>query len=176
MRILAMILLFCSCSTLSASDKPLDTVDYVDLDRYLGKWYEIARFEHRFQRNCTATTAEYSMRDDGDIKVLNSCRLHTPDGKLKEAEGRAWVKDTVSNAKLKVQFFLRGIRLPIFAGNYWVLELGEDYEYALVGDKSRKYLWILNRTNQMDEQTYNMLVNKASEKGFDVSKLVKTIH
>lgn len=165
-----------SCAQIQASTEKLDTVDYVDLERYLGKWYEIARFDHRFQRNCTATSAVYSMREDGDIKVLNSCRLGSPDGKLKEAEGRAWVQDNATNAKLKVQFFLRGLRLPIFAGDYWILELGENYEYALIGEKSRKYLWILSRTPKLDKEILNQLIKSAQEKGFDTSKLLYTDH
>lgn len=165
-----------SSIALASSDLPLDTVSKVDLNRYIGKWYEIARFEQSFQKGCTAVEANYSLRKDGDIKVVNKCRLNTPDGELKESEARAWVKDKETNAKLKVQFFLRGIKLPIFAGNYWILELDDDYQYALVGDKSRKYLWILSRTNTLDEKIYLELVAKARDLHFDVSKLIKTKH
>lgn len=166
-------MLICSVA-LSSSSLPLDTVDYVDLDRYLGKWYEIARFDQSFQKGCTAVEANYSLRKDGDIKVINTCRVGSPDGEYKEAEARAWVVDEETNAKLKVQFFLRGIKLPIFAGNYWILELDEDYQYAMVGDKSRKYLWILSRTKDLDEKIYLELVAKAKDLHFDVSKLLKT--
>lgn len=159
-----------------AKTPPLETVHYVDIERYLGKWYEISRFEQSFQKGCTATQAVYSLRKDGDIKVLNSCRLNSPNGELKVAEGRAWVKDKETNAKLKVQFFLRGIKLPFISGNYWILELDSDYQHVLVGDPSRKYLWILSRSKVMDENTYNYLVSKARDLQFDVSKLVKTIH
>lgn len=171
-----LLVLLVSCSSINARNLPLDTVDYVDLNRYLGKWYEIARFDQKFQKGCTATAADYSLRSDGDIKVINKCRLGSPDGKLKEAEGRAWIKDRHTNAKLKVQFFLRGIRLGIFAGKYWILDLDEDYQHALVGDPSRKYLWILSRTNKMDEKVYDELVKKAEDMHFDTSKLLKTVH
>jgi apolipoprotein D and lipocalin family protein len=176
MKKLLLFVLIVSCSSISAKILPLDTVDKVDLHKYLGKWYEIARFEQKFQKGCTAVTAEYSIKKRGGIKVVNTCRLQSPDGELKTAKANAWVKDKETNAKLKVQFFLRGIRLPIFAGNYWILELGEDYDYALIGDPSREYLWILSRTSKMDEGLYQELVALAKDKHFDVTKLKKTIH
>jgi len=157
-----------------AADLPI--VDYVDLDRYLGKWYEISSLPQSFQKGCTATMAEYSMRGDGDIKVLNSCRLNSPDGKLKEAEGRAWVKDKKTKAKLKVQFFLKEFKFFLFAGNYWILDIDKNYESVLVGEKSRKYLWILSRKPFLSSKRYDELVLKAESLGFDTSKLVKTIH
>ncbi len=158
----------------------LQTVDYVELDHYLGKWYELARFEQKFQKGCTATTAQYSLRKDGDIKVVNSCRLESPNGELKESEARAWIVDDTTNAKLKVQFFLTRIRLPFFAGNYWILDLGDEqngpYSHAIVGDDSGDYLWILARTPNVSSQKYEELVNKAKSLGFDTSKLLKTQH
>ncbi|MAF78438.1 MAG: hypothetical protein CME63_04945 [Halobacteriovoraceae bacterium] len=158
----------------------LDTVDFVDLDQYLGKWYEIARFEQRFQKGCTAVTAEYTLRKDGDIKVLNSCRQDHPNGELKQSDARAWVVDPTTNAKLKVQFFLTGIRIPLFAGNYWILDLGDEqngpYTHSIVGDDSGDYLWILARTPNISEEKYNELVSKARELGFDTSKLLRTQH
>lgn len=176
MKKLAFLFFMVSCSLAGARGLPLDTVEFVELNRYLGKWYEISRFEQKFQKGCTATEANYSLRPDGDIKVINRCNLNSPDGKLKESEGRAWIVDENSNAKLKVQFFALGRRLPLFAGNYWILDLDENYNHVIVGDKSRKYLWILSRNKVMDDKTYNNLVNKAKSLKFDVSKLVKTIH
>lgn len=155
---------------------PLETVSYVDLKKYTGKWYEIARFDQSFQKDCTAVTAEYSLSKNGYMKVKNSCRLHSPKGKLKVAKARGWIKDKQTNAKLKVQFFLRKFKIPLFAGNYWILDLGDDYEYALIGDPSRKYLWILNREEKMDDDTYIYLVQKAKDLKFDTSKLLKTVH
>ena len=170
------ILMALSNLSIAANQIDLPTVPYVELERYLGDWYEIARFEQKFQKGCTAVKANYSMRKDGDIKVTNTCRLGSPQGKLKKGIARAWVVDKQTNAKLKVQFFLNRFRIPAFAGNYWILDLGADYEYALVGDKSRDYLWILSRTKTMDPGLYTDLVNKAKDLNFDVSKLIKTQH
>ncbi len=154
----------------------VETVSYVDLDRYLGKWYEIARFEQSFQKGCTGTSAVYEKLKGGEIKVTNSCYKDSLDGKLKVATGRAWVKDQVTNAKLKVQFFLNFIRISFLSGNYWIIDLDEqNYTYAVVGDPSRKYLWILSRTKTMDETLYNEIVERAKMQGFDVTKLIKTI-
>ncbi len=175
-KLMLLIAVLSSSLTFSGSSLPLDTVDYVELQKYLGKWYEIARFEQSFQKGCAAVTANYSLRPDGDIEVLNTCRQDSPSGELKTAKARAWVVDKETNAKLKVQFFLRGIKLPIFAGNYWILDLGDNYEYAMVGDKSRKYLWILSRTKELDEKIYLELVAKAKDLHFDTSKLIKTKH
>ena len=157
-----------------ASNDPLETVPYVDIDRYLGDWYEIARYDTSFQRGCTAAKANYSLRRDGDIRVTNTCREGSPTGKLKKAVGRAWVVDKETNAKLKVQFFLTGIRLPFGAGKYWIVELDEDYQYVIVGHPTRKYIWILSRTKTLDDTTYQYLVDRAEEMGYDVDKLIKT--
>ena len=108
----------------------LKTVQYVDLERYLGKWYEIAKYPVVFEKNLVAVTATYSIRDDGKIKVTNAGRKKTLDGKEKIAVGKAWVIDKKTNAKLKVQFFWP------FSGDYWIIELGKDYEYAVVGSKN----------------------------------------
>jgi len=159
-----------------ASYPQLDTIENVDLNRYLGKWFEIARFDQKFQKNCTAVTAEYKLRRNGTIKVINTCRKFTPTGKLKVAVGRARVFNKDTNAKLKVQFFLKFINVGFLQGNYWILDLGVDYDYALIGDPSRKYLWILSRTKDLEERTYLDLVQKAETMGFDTSKLLKTVH
>ena len=151
--------------TLYANDKPLATVQYVELDKYLGRWYEIAAFPQSFERGCSHTTANYGFNEDGSIKVVNTC---IKDGKIKIVEGRATVTDTKTNAKLNVQFFWP------FKGKYWIIGLAHDYSYALVGHPNRKYLWILCRKPVMDAQTYNYLVALAAGKGFDVRNLVKT--
>jgi apolipoprotein D and lipocalin family protein len=175
MKICLLLSLFLS-SFAFAGKAILPTVENVDLHRYLGTWYEISSFPQKFQRGCTATSAEYTLRRDGDIKVLNSCRLNNPDGKLKQAIGRAWVTNKTTNAKLKVQFFLRRFKLPFFSGNYWILDLDKNYESVLVGDPSRKYLWILSRRPVLNQDRYDELVEKAKALNFDTSKLVKTIH
>ena len=151
------------------SEDELQTVPSVDLERYLGKWYEIASFPQRFQKGCTGTTAEYSKRDDGDIRVINTCFKPNLEGAKKQIEGKAWVADKKTNSKLKVQFFWP------FSGHYWIIELDEaGYSYAVVGAPNRKYLWILSRTPQIEESLYQNLVQKAQAKGFDIGKLNKT--
>jgi apolipoprotein D and lipocalin family protein len=175
-KVYLLLTLMISSACFPASPHSLNTVDYVELDRYLGKWYEIARFDQEFQKGCTAVTAEYSMRKDGDIRVLNSCRLGSPDGKHKKSVGRAWVTNKKTNAKLKVQFFLSRFKIPFFSGNYWILDLDDDYQHVIVGDKSRKYLWILSRTQKMDDGLYTDLVNKAKDMHFNTENLIKTLH
>ena len=148
----------------------LQTVPKVELSRYLGRWYEIARFEQRFQKGCVGVTATYSQRPDGKIDVLNECKLYRLDGEHKLAQGWAKVADHKTNSKLKVTFFW-----PFF-GDYWIIELGENYEYAVVGAPGRDYLWILSRTPEMDEAVYDGLVEKIKTKHlFDVTKLQKTL-
>lgn len=177
MKKLLLMLFLVSCGALQASNNaPLPTVAKVDLNKYLGKWYEIARFDQTFQKGCTATEANYSLRKDGTITVINKCNLNSPEGELKVAKGRAWVKNKETNAQLKVQFFLPFIRIGLFAGNYYILDLDKDYSRVLVGDPSRKYLWILSRAKKLEERTYLELVQKAEKLGFDTSKLLFTTH
>jgi apolipoprotein D and lipocalin family protein len=152
-----------------AADKPLEVVPYVDLQRYLGTWYEIATIPHFFQKGCVAVTAEYSLRTDGDIAVINKCRKKTLDGPVKTANGKAWVVDKATNAKLKVRFFWP------FSGDYWIIELDSNYQWAVVGAPDRDYLWILCRTPRMDEALYADLLARATAKGFDVGRLKLTL-
>jgi apolipoprotein D and lipocalin family protein len=155
---------------LNAEPKPLQVVPHVDLARYLGTWYEIATIPMRFQKGCTGVTATYSLRTDGDIKVLNECRKDSLNGKYKSITGKAWVVDTTTNAKLKVQFFWP------FSGAYWLIELDSvNYQYAVVGHPNRGYLWILSRTPQMSEAIYNDLLDRLRNvHDYDVSKLKRT--
>ena len=145
----------------------LKTVEYVDVKRYMGAWFEIAKLPQRFEKGLIGIKANYTLLPDGKVSVLNSGYKEDFSGKLKTIKGKAWVVDTATNAKLKVSFFWP------FTGNYWIIELGKDYEYAVVGDESRKYLWILSRTPQMDEALYNELLKRVQDRGFDVSKLEK---
>lgn len=157
-----------------AKNDLLVTVNYVDLDRYVGDWYEIARYDNSFQKGCFATKANYSKKENGDIKVVNQCRIDSPTGELKRSEGVAWVVDPDSNSKLKVQFFLTWIKLSLFAGDYWIIELDQDnYSYAMVGTENREYLWILSRERGISESLYNDLLQRAQDHGFDPSKLIK---
>ena len=155
----------------SGNYDPLNTVDSVDVDRYLGTWYEIASFPTSFQSGCTGTTAEYSLNDDGTIRVVNRCFQDSLEGQENVAEGTARVVEGTNNAKLRVSFFL------FFEGDYWILELGEDddYGYAVVGTPSREYLWILSRTPTMDDALYEGIRDRVEEKGFDPDRLEKTL-
>lgn len=145
--------------------KSLDVVSHVDLARYLGKWYEIARLPARFQEGCSETTATYTLLENGDISVLNECRRK---GKISRAKGRAKVVDKLTGAKLKVTFFWP------FYGDYWIIQLGNEYEYAVVGTPNRKYLWILSRTPKIQEKLFLDIVEFARTKGFDITNLIRT--
>jgi apolipoprotein D and lipocalin family protein len=167
--LIAMSLFIFSCAGTVKSNSPLNVVDSVDLQRYLGKWYEIASYPAWFQKGCTASTAEYSLLPDGKIQVINHCRKDSLDGPLKESKGKAEVVDTVTNAQLKVWFFWP------FKGNYWIIDLNPDYQWAVVGEPSRKYLWILSRTPTMDEAVYQGILGRLPQKGYDPARLRKTV-
>ena len=152
-----------------AEDRPLAVVDHVDLERYVGTWFEIATIPQRFQKGCVGVTATYTLRPDGKIRVINRCRKETLDGKLKEVEGKAWVVDKTTNAKLKVQFFWP------FSGAYWIIELDPDYRWAVVGHPNRNYLWILSRAPQMDPALYDDLISRIGNKGYDIARIQKTL-
>jgi apolipoprotein D and lipocalin family protein len=156
------------CAGAAKSKSELTVVGSVDLQRYLGKWYEIASYPAWFQKGCTGSTAEYSLLPDGKIQVINRCRKGSLDGPLKESKGKAEVVDTVTNAKLKVWFFWP------FKGNYWIIELNPDYQWVVVGEPSRKYLWILSRTPTMDEAVYKGILERLPQKGYDPAKLQRT--
>jgi apolipoprotein D and lipocalin family protein len=161
-----------ACSSGSSNFSKLETVPYVDLNKYAGEWFEIARIDHWFQKGCVNSTATYIVRDDGDIDVINKCNVGAADGKNKEAKGRAWVVDHRSNSKLNVQFPLRGIKLPFLAGDYWIIELDEEYQFVMIGEETREYLWILSRSKKLPEETLAALVDKARNHGFPVDKLI----
>ena len=143
------------------------TVKTLDIKRYMGKWYEIARFDHKFERGKIGVTANYSLNDDGTILVVNSGYNGTLNGELETATGKAKQPNSKHPGKLKVSFFW------IFYAQYNILELDqEEYSYALIGSSSDKYLWILSRTPQMPKETLNSLLQKAKERGYDTSKLI----
>lgn len=165
MRILTLLIaMLWSCS----SSPDLQTVSYVDLNRYAGKWYEIASFPQRFQKGCHCTTAEYTLSDKGYIIVENRCNKGDLKGKLAYIKGKAFIEKDSGNAKLLVQFFWP------FKGKYWIIELADDYSWAVVGHPNRDYLWILCRKPQMDDSTYSTILSKVKAKNFNVSRLVKT--
>jgi len=153
---------------------PVQTVPAVDLNRYLGDWYEIARFPNRFQRNCAGDVrASYARRDDGRIDVVNRCRA--AEGEAIEARGVARVVDTHTSAKLKVRFAPAALSfLPFVWGDYWILGLADDYSWATVGSPDRKYLWILARTPAIDAERFSAALDAARANGFDVERLAKT--
>ena len=138
----------------------------VELERYLGRWYEIARYEQGFQKGCEGVTADYSLRSDGSINVVNRCRK--PGGKVSEARGRAKIVDRASNARLKVSFF------GPFYGNYWILDRGDDYQWAIVGEPSGRYLWLLNRQAAPPAAEVERLVDRAAALGYDTRLLLRT--
>ena len=156
-----------SCKThKSIIDKT--TVNHLDVPRYLGMWYEIGRFDHSFERGLVGVTANYSMHDDGKIKVVNSGYSQSLNGKLSQAVGKAKIPDPENEpAKLKVSFFL------FFYGDYFILELDKEYQWAIIGSSSDNYLWILSRTPQMKNELYAELLEKIKKRGYDVSKLLK---
>ena len=162
---LVIIFLLTSCSS---PMKKLVTVTEVDLNRYSGKWYEIARLPNSFEKGLVCCMAEYSIRPDGKIKVVNSGRKEDNPSKASDITGKAWVPDLNFPGRLKVQFFWP------FRADYYIFHLDqENYQYALVGTPSRKYLWILARKPILDDQLYDQLVNVAKENDFDTGSLLK---
>lgn len=153
---------------------PVRTVPAVDLARYAGDWFEIARFPNRFQRACTGDVrATYTRRADGRIDVVNRCRQE--DGRGTEAHGVARVTDPATSARLKVRFAPGWLSfLPFVWGDYWILGLADDYSWAVVGSPNRKYLWILSRTPVLDSARYGAALAAARANGFDVARLVLT--
>jgi len=164
--IFALTIIFASVfsETTKASD---DAVSFVDLNKYSGNWYEIARYPNRFQKQCVGnTTANYRLKQNGDIEVINRCKKK--DGSYDDATGKAKVVDKTSNAKLKVSFFW------IFYAPYWIIDLDPNYKWAVIGHPKKSYCWILSRTPQLDERTYQGILKRLEAKGYDTAKLIKT--
>lgn len=160
--------LLCAGSCTAGTSHDSTPVAQLDLQRYLGKWYEIARFDHKFERGMENVTAEYILKDDGTIQVLNS---GWKDGEKKVAEGKAKYPDPVGNpAHLRVSFFL------FFYSDYNILYVDEDYQYVLIGSKSDKYLWIMSRTPQLDDNARQILLDEAARRGYDLSGLIWVNH
>lgn len=156
-------------------ERRMTPVATVDLERYAGRWYEIARYPNRFQRDCVGnTSAEYAPRPDGRVTVTNRCRQK--DGRMKEAVGVArWRENPPRDATLKVRFAPAWLSfIPQVWGDYWILALPGDYRYVVVGEPSREYLWMLSRTPVMTEADFMAAVAAAEAQGYDASKLVKT--
>jgi apolipoprotein D and lipocalin family protein len=156
-------------------DTPADlpTVASVDLNRYAGTWYEIARLPMWFQRHCVDSKAVYTIRSDGRIGVHNECV--TDDGRTVVANGIATVVDATTNARLSVVFDNWFSRLFSSSreGNYWIVDLDVEYRTALVGTPDRRYLWILARVPRLDDERYGQLVQRAKELGYPVERLIR---
>ncbi len=154
----------------SYSQKEPSVVSSVDIKRYMGTWYEIARMPNFFERKLKCVSATYTLLSDGKITVLNKGNYISDPERTSTADGVAWVPDKSSPAKLKVRFFWP------FSGDYWIMYLDENYRYVLVGDPALRYLWILSRDKTMDEATYNMLLQKAVDEGYDIKSIIRVEH
>ena len=144
---------------------PLTTARSVDLERYQGLWYEIARLPNSFEEDCEGVTAEYALRDDGLISVVNTCRKNSADGPVDVAKGRARVVNEDTNAELKVSFF------GPFWGDYWILDLDDDYTLSLVGEPAGRYLWILSRTPTVADDVLAEAIAKLDAFGYNTDAL-----
>ena len=164
---LILVLLVVSCVGIPDGVKP---VDHFQIERYVGKWYEIARLDHSFEQGLTRITAGYSVREDDGIRVLNR-GYSTRDGQWKEAEGKAYFAGRPDQGFLKVSFF------GPFYGSYVIFELDrEQYSYALVCGPDKSYLWLLARSPRIDEDVKKRLIAKAAALGFDTNKLIYVEH
>jgi len=164
MKIIILLIVTIAMNIFSQQDTP-KTVKYVDIKKYAGLWYEIAKIPNRFQKQCVkGTTALYELKENGEIRVINSC--YDKDNELDKTEGVARIVDNKSNAKLEVSFFsILGWR-PIW-GDYWIIGLDENYQWAIVGTPSRKYGWILSRTSKLDETIMNKIFEILKDQGYN---------
>jgi apolipoprotein D and lipocalin family protein len=159
-----------ACSTTSRRDlPPLETVPSVDLVRYSGRWYEIARFDHWFEDECVGSLALYALGGADEMWVINQCHVETLDGPEKLATGAVRVADEKTKAKLEVSF-----QWPLWE-DYWIIDLDPDYRWAVVGHPSRDYLWILSRSPKLDDSTYEAILERLQQKQYDVSRLQRTV-
>ena len=164
-------IIFMALSLTAQSSNELQTVSSVNIDSYMGKWYEYARYANSFQRKCGGTTAEYKLIGH-KVQVINTCQRLDKEGQLQVAQGTAFVTDTTTNSKLKVSFVPFFQRWGWFGGKYWIIELGENYEYAVVGEPNRKFLWILSRTKTLPQETYGYIIDRLENvHHYDTSKL-----
>jgi len=160
--------LFVTLMSCQPSKKMINTttVKQVDIEKYMGTWYEIARFPHSFEKDLVGVTATYTLLENGRIEVLNQGYDKSLTGELKKAKGKAKIPDPAEPGKLKVAFFW------IFYADYFILELDENYQWALIGSSSEKYLWVLAREPQLPDSKLQMILNKAAERGYNLEKLI----
>ena len=184
-KLFSLIILFCCSFNVVANDadsasnpklhsEALSTIDALDVPRYMGKWYEIARYPNWFQKKCVGdSSAEYSMRTDGRVQVVNRCRLGN--GDVKEAIGTARQIGGSSSAKLKVSFVPPWLSfIPAVWGDYWVIDLDNQYQLVAVSEPSRNYLWVLARTPTIEQKTYEAMLDRLKSRGFDADKLIRS--
>lgn len=157
-----------------AQTKPLHVVEKIELDKYLGVWYEVARKPMYFQNKCDRdVSATYTLNENGNIAVDNRC--YAQDGKLNQSSGEAFVQNAPFNSKLKVSFLPESIRwLPVGRGDYWILKIADDYQTVLVGEPKRKYMWVLSRSAQPDPAVVKEYLDYAQSVGFDLSDIIHT--
>ncbi len=161
---------FWACTLLAQKD-PLKSVKALDLKRYMGLWHEVARLPNSFERNCEKATAEYFLNDDGTVRVLNTCVKEN--GYTKNIKGRAYIPDPDYPAQLKVNFVPKWLSWTGLGwGDYWVIDLDSDYQWAVVSEPSREYLWILSRSPQMPPEVFGGIVNRLKAKQFDLTHLL----
>lgn len=159
-----------------AEAPPLQPIEQLDLERYLGLWHEVAKYPNRFQKQCVAdTTAKYALREDGRVQVVNRCR--TGDGSFDTAVGVGRLVGEKGSPKLEVRFAPAWLSwVPLVWGNYWVIDLDADYTLAAVSEPSREYLWILSRTPEVQPERLNALIARLEARGFDVSRIERSTH
>ena len=154
------------CQKEKPENMDLSTVKELDLERYMGTWYEIARFDHSFERGLVGVTATYELRSDGKITVINAGYKNSLEGKYKTAKGKAKQPNPNEPGKLKVAFFM------FFSADYFILELDEEYQWVLICSSSDKYLWILSRTPSLEQETLDEILEKAKVRGYETDKLI----
>ena len=159
-----------------AEPKPLVAAEKVELDKYLGVWYEVARKPMYFERKCIYDiTATYTLNENGNIVVDNKC--YDTEGNLQRSVGEAFISNAPFNSKLRVSFLPEGVRwIPVGRGDYWILKLDDDYQTVLVGEPKRKYLWILSRTPQLKKEQIQEYLNYAKSQGYNVSDVIYPEH
>ncbi len=174
--LLALTLACAGAAAWGQAPAPLVPIASLDVQRYLGRWYEVAKFPNRFQRQCVSdTSALYTLRPDGQLQVLNRCRLAS--GEFQQALGQARQTGGTTSARLQVRFAPEWLSfLPFVWGDYWVVDLDERYELVAVSEPGRDYLWILSRTPEVEGARYAALLSRLSAMGLDVGRLENTVH
>lgn len=179
-KLLACVLVFGAAlghaSDVSRPEQDLTAIASLDLARYMGSWYEIAKFPNRFQQKCAADTrADYSLQPDGSVQVINRCRQ--ANAEISEALGQARRVGDAGSARLQVRFAPAWLSfIPAVWGDYWVIDLDPGYQLVAVSEPKREYLWVLARTPRVDATAYDALLDRLAGKGFDLRRLEKTVH